>query len=156
MNLSLVFLVLSAFVAFLLYDMFKKSRQQQELAHAQQSSQKMGSSQNRLKPNYQAQCALLHQLHNEKLSSLKRKNVSVHLREADEIEGWNPEKENQVLSLIKNLLQTHNVYLLRSRKIILRNQLAQTLLKSGVTEIGFESNQGGVAVLRQLNCGAHL
>lgn len=55
MNLSLVFLVLSAFIGFLLYDMFKKSRQQQELANAQQTStQKLGASQSRLKPNYQA------------------------------------------------------------------------------------------------------
>lgn len=55
MNLSLIFLVLSAFIGFLLYDMFKKSRQQQELANAHQSSaQKLGASQSRLKPNYQA------------------------------------------------------------------------------------------------------
>ena len=52
MNLSLVFLVLTAFIAFLLYDMFKKSRQQQELAQAQKSSQTLTSSQSRLKPNY--------------------------------------------------------------------------------------------------------
>lgn len=64
MNLSLIFLVLSAFIGFLLYDMFKKSRQQQELAQAQQSTaQKLGSSQSRLKPNYQSECALLHKLH---------------------------------------------------------------------------------------------
>lgn len=64
MNLTLIFLVLSAFVGFLLYDMFKKSRQQQELANAQQSSsQKLGSSQSRLKPNYQAECSILRQLH---------------------------------------------------------------------------------------------
>lgn len=30
------------------------------------------------------------------------------------------------------------------------------LLKTGVNEIGFESNEGAVAVLRQLTCTVHL
>ena len=51
MNLSMVFLVLTIFIAYLLYDMFKKSRQQQELTQAQSSNLKV--SQSRLKPTYE-------------------------------------------------------------------------------------------------------
>ena len=58
MNLSLIFLVLTIFIAYLLYDMFKKSRQQQELARVQEGGSR--TSQSRLKPNYQTECALLH------------------------------------------------------------------------------------------------
>lgn len=57
MNLSMIFLVLSTFIAFLLYDMFKKSRQQQELAQAHTTQKK---SQNKLRPNYEAECSILH------------------------------------------------------------------------------------------------
>ena len=77
MNLSMVFLVLTIFIAYLLYDMYKKFRQQQELAQAQRTASSPSSS--RLKPTYQAECSLLHRLHDEKLDSLKHKHLSIHL-----------------------------------------------------------------------------
>ena len=49
MNFSLVLFVLIIFIGYLLYDMFKKSRQQQELAQAQ-TTQKPSKS--RLIPTY--------------------------------------------------------------------------------------------------------
>lgn len=45
----MVFLVLILFIGYLLYDMFKKSQQQQELAQAQSTAK---TSQSRLKPTY--------------------------------------------------------------------------------------------------------
>ena len=64
MNLSLVLMVLCAFVGFLLYDMFKKSRQQQELAQAQATSIDRSTRSSRaLKPNYAAECSILRALH---------------------------------------------------------------------------------------------
>jgi len=50
MNLSMVFLVLTIFIAYLLYDMYKKSRQQQELVQAQRTG---SSPPSKLKPTYQ-------------------------------------------------------------------------------------------------------
>jgi hypothetical protein len=78
MNLSMIFLVLSIFIAYLLYDMFKKSRQQQELAQAQSTHK---PSQSKLKPTYETECALLHRLHEEKMDNVKHKNLSIHLEE---------------------------------------------------------------------------
>jgi hypothetical protein len=63
MKLSLIFLVLTAFLAYLLYDTFKKSRQQQELVQAQQSGLQKTTSQSRLQPSYQSECAVLRRLH---------------------------------------------------------------------------------------------
>jgi hypothetical protein len=76
MNLSMVFMVLTIFIAYLLYDMYKKSRQQQELAQAQRTA---SSPPSRLRPTYQTECSLLHRLHNDKLDSLKHKQLSIHL-----------------------------------------------------------------------------
>ena len=78
MNLSLLLLVLSAFVAYLIYDMFKKSRQEQQIAQAQSPQAPQG---NKLKPNYAAECSILKGLHEEKLSKLKHKSISIHLLE---------------------------------------------------------------------------
>jgi len=50
MNLSLVLFVLSVFVAYLIYDMFKKTRQQQQLAQAQQTQTQL--SPGKLRPSY--------------------------------------------------------------------------------------------------------
>ena len=47
----MVFLVLSAFIAYLLYDMFKKSRQQQELALVQSTHK--SNTKSKLKPTYE-------------------------------------------------------------------------------------------------------
>ena len=58
--------------------------------------------------------------------------------------------------IIKTLLQIHNVYLLLCRKRLLKSQLAMAVRKGGATVLGFDTNDGAVAVLRQLNCGAHL
>lgn len=54
MNLSLVLLVLSAFVTYLIYDMFKKSRQEQQIVQAQNQAQSGPAQSNKLRPNYSA------------------------------------------------------------------------------------------------------
>lgn len=78
MNLSLILLVLSAFVAYLIYDMFKKSRQEQQIAQVQNPQPQQGG---KLKPSYTAECSILKSLHEEKLSNLKHKSISIHLFE---------------------------------------------------------------------------
>ena len=85
MNLSLIFLVLTAFLAYLLYDTFKKSRQQQELAQVQQMSSKKEAAQGRLQPSYQVECTLLKQLHEDRQNSVKHKQISIHLVEDAEV-----------------------------------------------------------------------
>jgi uncharacterized membrane-anchored protein YhcB (DUF1043 family) len=84
MNLSLVLLVLSIIVAYLIYDMFKKSHQEQQLAQAQaRNPQASPQAQqgNKLKPNYSAECSILKALHEQKMNCLKHKSVSIHLLE---------------------------------------------------------------------------
>lgn len=78
MNLSLVLLLLSAFVAYLIYDMFKKSRQEQQIIQAQTASPQAT---NKLRPSYAAECGILKCLHEEKMNSLKHKSISIHLLE---------------------------------------------------------------------------
>jgi hypothetical protein len=78
MNLSLVLLVLSAFVAYLIYDMFKKSRQEQQIAQAQSPQIQQGG---KLKPSYAAECGILKCLHEDKINNLKHKSISIHLLE---------------------------------------------------------------------------
>ncbi len=72
-------MVLTAFLAYLLYDTFKKSRQQQELAQVQQVGSKKEVSQNKLLPSYQVECSILKQLHEDKQNNVKHKNISIHL-----------------------------------------------------------------------------
>jgi len=79
MNLSLVLLVLSAFVAYLIYDMFKKTRQQQQLAQAQQPQSQF--SPGKLRPSYAAECTILRQLYEDKMNNLRHKSISIHLIE---------------------------------------------------------------------------
>lgn len=82
MNLSLVLLVLSVIVAYLIYDMFKKSRQEQQLAQAQNPQTNPQAQQgNKLKPSYTTECSILKALHEQKINTLKHKSVSIHLLE---------------------------------------------------------------------------
>lgn len=82
MNLSLVLLVLSVIVAYLIYDMFKKSRQEQQLAQAQNPQTNPQAQQgSKLKPTYSAECSILKSLHEQKMSGLKHKSISIHLLE---------------------------------------------------------------------------
>lgn len=78
MNLSLVLLVLSIIVAYLIYDMFKKSRQEQQLAQVQASRQHQT---NKLRPSYSAECAILKGLYEDKMNSLVHKRITIHLLE---------------------------------------------------------------------------
>lgn len=54
MNLTLVFLVLSAIATYLIYDTFKKSRQEQQLAQVQNPQPHSQQQTNKLKPTYAA------------------------------------------------------------------------------------------------------
>lgn len=58
--------------------------------------------------------------------------------------------------VVKQLAENYNVYLLVSRKKNMRNPLVTVLKEAGATEIEYDSTEGAVAVLRQLNCGTHL
>lgn len=79
MNLSLVLLVLSVFVAYLIFDMFKKARQEQQINQVQQSNVPSNSSTSKLKPSYSVECSILKKLHDEKMNNLKHKSISIHL-----------------------------------------------------------------------------
>lgn len=72
-------LVLSAFVAYLIYDMFKKARQEQQIQLAQQAQTRAPP--NKLRPNYSAECNILKHLHEQKQSTIKHKSISIHLAE---------------------------------------------------------------------------
>ena len=61
-----------------------------------------------------------------------------------------------MVSIVKGLLETYNVYLLVCRKKVVKNQLIESIRAAGATVIGYEATEGAVAVLRQLNCGTHL
>lgn len=60
MNLSLALLILSTMVAYLIYDIFKKSRQEQQIANVQNVQQEQSG---KLKPSYTAECGILKCLH---------------------------------------------------------------------------------------------
>lgn len=115
MNLSLVLLVLSAFVGYLLYDMFKKSRQQQELAQSQARTNPSPSNSRSLRPNYAAECSILRTLHADKMDSLKHKSVSIHLSETASPEGSKVALD-KIADIVGQLVKTHRVYLLVCRK----------------------------------------
>lgn len=85
MNLTFVLVVLSAFVAYLIYDMFKKSRQEQQITQADQKPGNNSSS--KLKPSYASECKILKELNEEKINAVKHKSVSIHLHEVAEEKG---------------------------------------------------------------------
>jgi hypothetical protein len=54
------------------------------------------------------------------------------------VENYSSDKQIQVISIIKALVQTHNVYLLVCRKKVLRNQLIEAIKMGGGLEIGYD------------------
>jgi hypothetical protein len=90
------------------------------------------------------------------MDGLKHKTVSIHLQEDAELGGLSAELQNQMVNIVKVLLQSFKVYLVVCRKVQERNPIIEVLRRAGVSEVGFESNEGAVAVLRQLSCGTHL
>lgn len=154
MNLSLVLLVLSAFVAYLIYDMFKKSRQEQQIIQAQTASPQAT---NKLRPTYAAECGILKCLHEEKMNGLKHKSISIHLLEDPAERGeLSSEGKMKVREVVEQIQNTHKLHLLVSRNAEVSNPLLKYLRELQLPEIGFQSTEGGVAILRQLNCNIHL
>jgi hypothetical protein len=71
MNLTMIFVVLSIFICYMIYDTFKKSKNQN--ARDNQPASK-------LKLNYAMECKILKNLHEVKMDSLKYKNISIHFK----------------------------------------------------------------------------
>jgi hypothetical protein len=131
MNLSLVLLVLSVFVAYLIYDMFKKTRQQQQLAQAQQPQTQF--SPGKLRPSYAAECTILRQLHENRMNSLIHKSISIHLiEEPTEKTELSQESIDKLVQIIERVKTTHNVHLLVCRKTVVSNPLINLLRSVGV------------------------
>lgn len=131
MNLSLVLLVLSVFVAYLIYDMFKKTRQQQQLAQAQQPQAQF--SPGKLRPSYAAECKILRQLHEDRMNTLKHKAISIHLsEEPTEKAELSQESIDKLVQIIERVKATHHIHLLVCRKAAVSNPLINVLRTVGV------------------------
>jgi hypothetical protein len=81
--------------------------------------------------------------------------VSIHLQE-ENIPEVTIENITKLRVIIKKLKQTHKIYLLVSKNHDIRNPIVRMLKEEALSEINFQSVEGAVAVLRQLNCGVHL
>lgn len=58
--------------------------------------------------------------------------------------------------VVEQIQNTHKLHLLVSRNTEVSNPLLKYLRELQLPEIGFQSTEGGVAILRQLNCNIHL
>jgi hypothetical protein len=91
------------------------------------------------------------------MGNLKHRSISIHLledtAERGELSGEGKQKIKEVMEQIQ---QTHKVHLLVCRTAEINNPLLKYLRELKLEEIGFQSTEGGVAVLRQLNCNIHV
>ena len=90
------------------------------------------------------------------MEALKHKNISLHLEEENFIADFTESARNQVKNIMQQFVKSHNVYLLVCRRKMVRSQLIEVIREVGAIEIGFESTEGAVAILRQLSCTTHL
>lgn len=67
------------------------------------------------------------------MDTIKHKNVSVHLEEDNVISEFSESNRNHLVSIVKTLVKTHNVYLLVCRRKMVRNQLIEALRSAGVS-----------------------
>ena len=70
--------------------------------------------------------------------------------------GLEESVKEHVKSVVKAMVQTHNVYLLVCRRKMVRNELIEAIRQAGAIDLGYDTTEGAVAVLRQLSCTTHL